>query len=464
LSDVTVPPSALDTVRSQKTILGHPAGLFVLFFTEMWERFSYYGMRALLMLYMVDYLIKNWRAGQMSVIGFGPLEHGLQAVFGPLNIQPLASQVYGLYTALVYLTPIFGGMLADRILGQRKTVVIGGVIMAIGQFLLTSEALFLVGLAFLIVGNGCFKPNLATQVGSLYPPGDPRLDRAYSIYYMGVNLGAFFSPLVCGTLGQKVGWSYGFAAAGVGMICGLIFYLWGARFLAADHLTRAREAHTEKTPLTTQDWKVIGGLMVLVVLNAVFWAVYEQQGNTMQIFADRNADWHVFGWQMPSTWFQSFNPMFIFTLTPLLTGFWGWQSRRKTEPGSITKMAMGCTLLGLSFIPLLYITHGLGETQRISFLWLVAGTLILTIGELYLSPIGQSLVAKVAPPALISMLMGMWFLSNFIGNYFTGYLGTFYEKMSREAFFLMLGVLGLAAGLAIFALGRPLRSAVGRDS
>jgi len=464
LSDVTASPSALDTVRTQKTILGHPAGLFVLFFTETWERFSYYGMRALLMLYMVDYLIKNWRAGQMTVVGFGPLEHGLQAVFGPLNVQPLASQIYGMYTAFVYLTPIFGGMLADRVLGQRKTVVIGGILMAIGQFLLMSEAMFLLGLAFLIVGNGCFKPNLASQVGSLYPPGDPRLDRAYSIYYMGVNLGAFFAPLVCGTLGQKVGWGYGFGAAGVGMICGLIFYLWGARFLATDHLTRSREAHTEKTPLTAQDWKVIFGLMVLVVLNAVFWAVYEQQGNTMQIFADRNADWHVFGWQMPSTWFQSINPMFIFTLTPLLTTFWGWQSRHKKEPGSITKMAMGCTFLGLSFLPLLYITHGLGETQRISFLWLVACTLVLTIGELYLSPIGQSLVAKVSPPALISMLMGMWFLSNFIGNYFTGYLGTFYEKMSRESFFLMLGALGLTAGLAIFALGRPLRSAVGRHS
>jgi POT family proton-dependent oligopeptide transporter len=229
-------------------------------------------------------------------------------------------------------------------------------------------------------------------------------------------------------------------------------------------LTRAREAHREKTPFTARDRKVILALMVLVVVNAVFWGVYEQQGNTLQLFADRNADWHVFGWQMPSTWFQSVNPMFIFTLTPLLTMFWGRQSRRGTEPGSITKMAMGCTLLGVSFLPLLYIAHGLGETERISFLWLVGSTLVLTIGELYLSPIGQSLVAKVSPPGLVSTLMGMWFLSNFIGNYFTGYLGTFYEKMPRESFFLILGALGLAAGLAIFALGRPLRSAVGRDS
>jgi POT family proton-dependent oligopeptide transporter len=460
LSDITVTPSALDTVRTQKTLLGHPAGLFVLFFTETWERFSYYGMRALLVLYMVDYLIKGVRNGTLHVLGFGALD----TFYGNENIQPLSSHIYGLYTAFVYLTPIAGGFLADRVLGQRKTVVIGGILMAIGQFLLISEAMFFLGLAFLILGNGCFKPNLASQVGSLYPPGDPRLDRAYSIYYMGVNLGAFFAPLVCGTLGQKVGWGYGFGAAGVGMICGLLFYLWGGRFLPTDHLTRSREAHTEKKPLTAQDWKVIIALMVLVVVNAVFWGVYEQQGNTLQIFADRNADWHVFGWQMPSTWFQSINPMFIFTLTPLLTMFWGRQSRRGTEPGSITKMAMGCTLLGLSFLPLMYIAHGLGETERISFLWLVGSTLILTIGELYLSPIGQSLVAKVSPPGLVSTLMGMWFLSNFMGNYFTGYLGTFYEKMSRESFFLILGALGLAAGLAIFALGRPLRRAVGRRS
>jgi len=459
---LTPAPSAYDTIRTQKTLLGQPAGLFVLFFTEMWERFSYYGMRALLVLYMVDYLLKNVRAGTVHVLGYGPLERGIEAIFGPQNIQPMASQIYGIYTALVYLTPLLGGMIADRLLGQRKTVVIGAVLMAIGQFFLVAESMFLVGLFFLIVGNGCFKPNLATQVGGLYPPGDPRLDRAYSIYYMGVNLGAFFAPLVCGTLGQRLGWGYGFGAAGVGMVCGLIFYLWGQKFLAEDSLTRAKKINAEKVPLTSREWKVIVALMVLVVINALFWAVYEQQGNTLQIFADRNADWHVLGFEMPSTWFQSVNPMFIFALTPLLIPFWGWQSGRGKEPGSISKMALGCTMLGLSFLPLIYIAHGMGETERISFLWLVGSTLILTVGELYLSPIGQSLVAQVAPPSLVSMLMGMWFLSNFIGNYFTGYLGTFYEKMSREMFFVMLGGLGLIAGAAIFALGKPLRNAMGR--
>lgn len=464
MSDVTASPSALDTVRSHKTILGHPAGLFVLFFTEMWERFSYYGMRALLVLYMINYLIKNVQSGAIHVFGFQSLQRGLESVYGPLNIQPLASLIYGLYTAFVYFTPFFGGIIADRILGQRKTVVIGGILMAIGQFLLAADSMFLFGLVFLIIGNGCFKPNISTQVGSLYPPGDPRRDRAFTIFYMGINLGAFFSPLVCGTLGQIYGWSYGFTAAGIGMVCGLVFYLWGSRFLAQDHLTHAREAHAEKSPLTPKEWKGIVGLIVLAVLNIVFWGVYEQQGNTIQVFADKNTDWHIFGREMPSTWFQAINPMFIFVLTPFLNMFWSAQAARRKEPGSVTKMAVGCVLLGAGFLPLMYISRGLGETDRINFMWLVGSTLLYTIGELYLSPIGLSLVTKVAPARLVSMLMGMWYMSNFFGNYLTGYLGTFYEKMSHGSFFLLLAALGVAAGISIFALRTPIRNAVGRDS
>ena len=220
-------------------ILGHPAGLFVLFFTEMWERFSYYGMRALLVLYMTQHLITSIKAGTY-VFGFGALQSALEAVFGPLTIQPLASQIYGLYTGFVYFTPFFGGILADRVFGQRKTVVIGGLLMAIGHFLMAFEPMFLVALLFLILGNGCFKPNISTQVGSLYPPGDPRRDRAFTIFYMGLNLGAFFSPLVCGTLGQIYGWHYGFTAAGVGMMVGLVVYLLGQDYLAQDQLTRSQ--------------------------------------------------------------------------------------------------------------------------------------------------------------------------------------------------------------------------------
>ncbi len=451
-------------VRSEKTIFGHPAGLFVLFFTEMWERFSYYGMRTLLVLYMVDYLIKGAQNGSAHVIGFAGLQRTIEGVYGPLGIQPLASEIYGLYTGLVYLTPLFGGMLADRILGQRKTVVIGAVLMAIGHFLMAVESMFLVALLFLILGNGCFKPNISTQVGGLYPAGDPRLDRAYTIFYAGVNLGAFFSPLVCGTLGQVYGWHYGFAAAGVGMVFGLVLYLWGQKFLATDSLTRAKAAHTEKAPVTAAQWKAIGGLIVLALLNIVFWMVYEQGGNTMQLFADRNADWHVFGWELPSTWYQAINSMFIFTLTPLLNMLWAWQAMRKTEPSSVTKMAMGCVLLGLSFLPLIFVSRGLSDTARISFLWLVGSTFIYTLGEMYLSPIGLSLVVKISPPRMVSMLMGVWYLAISVGNYMAGHLGTYYEKMSHPSFFLMLLTFGVTAGIAIFALQRPLKNAVGHDT
>lgn len=448
------------TVRDHRTLLGHPAGLFVLFFTEMWERFSYYGMRALLVLYMVNFLIPGVRNGTLHVLGFGFFDN----LYGHENVQPLSSHMYGLYTGFVYFTPFFGGMLADRVLGQRKTVVIGGVLIAIGQFLLMSPALFIPGLLVLILGNGCFKPNISTQVGGLYPQGDPRRDRAFTIFYMGINLGAFFSPLICGTLGQVYGWQYGFGAAGVGMAGGLTVYLWGQRFLAQDQLSRAKEEHKDKAPLPANQWKAIVGLITLCVLNIVFWAVYEQQGNTIQLFADRNTDWHIFGFEMPSTWFQAFNPMYIFLLTPFLNMFWSWQSARGKEPGSVIKMGMGCILLGLGFLPLMYVASYMGADQKISFLWLALSTLVYTMGELYLSPIGLSLVTKVAPTQIVSMMMGVWFLANAFANYLTGYLGTFYEKMSHESFFAMLAALAVAAGLAILALSRPLKNAVGHNN
>lgn len=452
--------AAVETIKDNREFLGHPVGLFVLFFTETWERFSYYGMRALLVLYMTKHLIVSVQGGSY-VFGFGVLKTALEGVFGPLAVQPLASQIYGIYTAFVYLTPFFGGLIADKLWGQRKTVVVGGVLMAIGHFLMAIESMFLLALLFLIVGNGCFKPNISTQVGSLYPQGDPRRDSAFTIFYMGVNLGAFFSPLVCGTLGQIYGWHYGFTAAGIGMIIGLLVYVWGQKFLAADQHMRDVATHHQKEPLTRAEWKAIGGLAVLCFLNIVFWGVYEQQGNTIQLFADQNTDWHVFGWEMPSTWFQALNPLFIFMLSPLLIMFWSWQGKK--QPSSVAKMAIGCVLLGLSFLVLMWVGGELQPEQRISFLWLVLCTLIYTVGELYLSPIGLSLVTKVAPVRLVGMMMGVWYLSSFFGNYLSGYLGMFYESMSKSSFFLMLTVLGVASGFAIFAVQKPLKRAIGHD-
>jgi POT family proton-dependent oligopeptide transporter len=457
------------TATHEESWFGHPKGLFILFFTEMWERFSYYGMRSLLVLYMVNHLFLQPDVGQ-RVLGYTALKAALEGVFGPLANQALSSQIYGLYTGLVYFTPFFGGLLADRILGQRKTVVIGGILMAIGHFLMAVESMFFPALMFLILGNGCFKPNISTQVGLLYPQGDSRRDRAFSIFYVGINLGAFLAPLVCGTLGQKVGWHYGFAAAGVGMMLGLVIYLMNQKYLATDVLEQSRLDQAaaksagrvkQKEPLTRQEWLRIGVIVVACIIVASFWAVYEQQGNVMQLWADQNTNWNFFGWTMPSTWYQSFNPFMIFLITPLLTSLWAMQSNKGQEPSSLTKMAIGCVLLGLGFVVMIVASTGMDPNAKRSVFWLVGSTLVFTIGELYLSPIGLSFVTKVAPAAMVSMMMGVWFLANFIGNYMTGYLGTYWEKIPHSQFFMLMTGIAITAGLILFIIGRPLNKIVG---
>ena len=484
------------------TWLGHPKGLFVLFLTEMWERFSYYGMRSLLVLYMVRYLFIQPDVGQ-RVLGFTALKHTLEHLLGPLGVQPLSSEIYGLYTGFVYFTPFIGGLLADRVLGQRRTVVVGAVLMAIGHFMMASERLFLPALLTLILGNGAFKPNISTQVGLLYPKGDPRRDRAFSIFYVGINLGAFFSPLVCGTLGQTVGWHWGFAAAGVGMVLGLIIYL-------ANQKRLAQESPSERPPakagpsavaitlyilgltlgiplvifaisslpplalkllavviaaaivtwlarLPRDERPRVVAICVACVIVAAFWAVYEQQGNTLQLWADANTRWpSLFGWRVPSTWYQAFNPFMIFAFTPLLTGLWARQSARGAEPSSLTKMAIGCVLLGLGFVVMIVASTGIAPTAKRSILWLVGSTVVYTFGELYLSPIGLSFVTKVSPARIVSMMMGVWFLANFIGNYMTGYLGTFWTRITHPQFFMLMTAIGVIAGLILFVIGRPL--------
>src|SRR5580704_16813941 len=331
-------------MASGDEFFGHPKGLAFLFTTEMWERFSYYGMRALLVLYMTKYVLLPGHAGE--VIGLAGLKNGLEAVFGPLDVQPLSSQIYGFYTALVYLTPIFGGLLADRVLGQRRTVVVGAMLMAIGHFLMAVEQLLLFALLALILGNGAFKPNISTQVGWLYPPGDHRRDRAYSIFYVGINVGAFLAPLVCGTLGEKAGWHYGFAAAGVGMLIGLAIYLYAMPLLPVDALTKAKAAHVERAPLTREEWRGIIAILILFVPTALFWATYEQAGNTIALWADANTDRTInllgLTAEIPTTWFQAFNPFMIFAFTPFVVALWTRQAARGSEPSTITKMSLGC--------------------------------------------------------------------------------------------------------------------------
>jgi POT family proton-dependent oligopeptide transporter len=439
-------------------LLGHPRGLTFLFATEMWERFSYYGMRALLVLYMVKYLLLPGNVE--GIVGFGALRAMLEFLSGPLDIQPLSSQIYGLYTGFVYLTPIFGGLLADRVWGQRRTVILGASLMALGHFMMAFEQLFLLALLTLILGNGAFKPNISTQVGGLYAPGDRRRDRAYSIFYVGINLGAFLAPLVCGTLGETIDWHYGFGAAGVGMLIGLGIYLYASPALPPDELTKAKASHREKRPLTGEEWRRVMALLVLFVPTTFFWATYEQQGNTIALwaddFTDRSINLLLWQGEIPTTWFQAFNPFMIFAFTPLAVALWARQARRGTEPSTITKMALGCFGVTLANIIMAVAAWTAGGSQA-SWLWLLAYFVVITLGELYLSPIGLSLVSKLAPAGILSMMMGLWLASSFTGNFIAGWLGSFWSGMDKANFFLMIAAVAAAAGAAIWALNRPLK-------
>src|SRR5262245_61820031 len=276
-------------VTTQKgDLFGHPRGLTFLFTTEMWERFSYYGMRAILVLYLTNYLLLPGPSDH--VLGYHAIKGFFESLLGhPLGVQPFSSLIYGNYTAFVYLTPFFGGLIADRFIGQRYSVIIGGVTMAIAEFVLMSPNLLFLGLLLLIIGNGFFKPNISTQVGNLYRSGDARIDRAYSIFYVGINVGAFFSPLVCGTLAEDPDWGYkwGFFAAGIGMAIGQLIYLFALRTLPKDRVERARAGADVKKPLSAGDWKAVVALVLLCIPTTLFWATYEQQGNTINLWAEQ---------------------------------------------------------------------------------------------------------------------------------------------------------------------------------
>ncbi len=444
---------------ARKELFGHPRALAFLFGTEAWERFSYYGMRALLILYLTKYLLLPGHSE--GVIGLATLKSGLESVFGLLDTQPFASLIFGLYTSLVYLTPIAGELVADRVLGQRRTVAIGAVLMAIGHFMMAFEPLLLFALLMLILGNGAFKPNISTQVGELYAEGDPRRDRAFSIFYFGINLGAMFSPQVCGLLGQELGWHYGFAAAGIGMLIGLAIYLRGLRELPPDELQKEKAAHTEHAPLTPMDWRAIAALLVLFVPNTLFWAAYEQQGNAtalwIDLYTDRTVDLRFWQVEIPAASFQSINPAMILLFTPFIVAWWGWLAARGREPSTVAKMAIGCFLLALSYLVMAAVAVHTGEAAKASSLWLFVHFAILTVGELYLSPVGLSLVSKVAPARVLSLMMGVWLATAFIGNFMAGWLGSYWSSMEKPAFFVMIAGVAAVAGLSIALLNKPLR-------
>jgi POT family proton-dependent oligopeptide transporter len=407
---------------------GHPKGLYLLFTVEMWERFSYYGMRALLVLYMTKFLMFNTES---------------------------ASKIYGYYTGLVYMTPMIGGYLADRYLGHRTCVLIGGLIMAIGHLVMAFPALpyFYTALGLLIIGNGLFKPNISTMVGALYGENDPRRDGGFTIFYMGINLGALFSPLVCGTLGEKVGWHYGFGAAGVGMLAGLAVYMWGAKKYLGDIGLKpviTKEEIANQKPLTKTEWQRIGVIFVLAFFVIFFWAAFEQAGSSMTLFADRETDRMIFGWEFPTSWFQSVNPLLIFICAPAFSSLWLKLAKMKKNPSTPMKFVIGLLLLTFGFVLMIGAASLYKQSGPVSMFWLLGAYMFHTLGELCLSPVGLSMVTKLAPAKFVSLLMGTWFLSNAASNLVGGLFAGNYDKMDHATFYLIPTV--TAGGSAILLL------------
>ena len=441
--------------------LGHPRGLSLLFLTEMWERFSFYGMRALLVLYMVKFLLPPEHS---QVIGMDSVRAVFERFSGPTSHQAFASEIYGFYTGLVYLTPLFGGWLADHKLGQRHAVIVGAILMAIGHLLMAFPPMTLIALVMLILGNGAFKPNISSQVGRLYASNDRRRDTAYAIFYVGINTGAFLSPLICGTLGEEYGWRYGFMAAGIGMMIALCCYLYAHPDLPPD---TSLKTDLMNTPLTMTERKAIITLILIYLPTTFFWAAFEQQGNTIALWANDNTNRYVnlLIWRgdIPVTWFQALNPLFVFVLSPLIIKFWSWQSDHGREPCVLSKMSIGCSLVARAYL-ILALAAWLSQGEKASAFWLLLYFVIITIGELYLSPLGLSLVSTLAPATMISTMMGFWFAASFIGNIGAGYLGTFWEAIDKPRFFLLIASVAAIGTLLILCLKHLINPYSAHDS
>ena len=427
---------------SSARISGHPKGLYLLFATEMWERMSYYGMRALLTLYMVAATERG---------GFG-------------WDRAFALKIYGAYTALVYLTPVAGGWLADNVLGQRRAVLIGGFIMMLGHFLMAvpGQVAFFAALSALIIGNGLFKPNISTMVGGLYEASDARRDGAFTIFYMGINLGAFLSPLVCGTLGEKLGWHWGFGSAGVGMGFGLLTFLAlnkkllgnvGLKPGAKPVQTAAEMAAAALSPLEKDR---IGVILTLTFFNIFFWAAFEQAGGLMNLYTDEKVDRVVGSFTIPTTWFQALNPLFILALAPFFSALWQKLGELKKDPSTPVKMAFGLLFLASGFVLMIGAAQQTAGAGKANMLWIIGAYFLHTVGELCLSPVGLSMVSRLAPASLTSLMRGVWFLSSFVATYLAGLIGGASEKLGEVQLFSAIVAATTLAGLVLFALGNAI--------
>src|SRR3954453_5783864 len=422
-----------------QTLRGQPAGLTTLFLTELWERFSYYGMRAILVLFMVA-----------------------PAVEGGLGFDTKgAASLYGTYTMAVYLLALPGGFVADRWLDPRRAVILGGVLMAAGQFLMAVHSLdfFYVGLTFIAVGTGLLKPNISAMVGRLYGPGDVRRDSGFSIYYMGINIGALLAPLVCGWIAESsaskglIGagggdparsWHYAFAAAGVGMLVGLAVFLSQSSRLPKTDVSAAekKKQAARAEVLTRGEWRRIGAITVLFAFTILFWAAYEQKGASLNLFAKRLVRTELFGWQFPASWLQSLTPCYVILLAPVFAKLWIRLGDR--QPPSPRKFALGLAAIGVAFC-ILTGASSLTGTGKISPLWLAGVYLFDVSGELCLSPVGLSPVTKLAPARFVGLMMGLWFFATSLGNKLAGYLSGFFVADDPGRLVRLYG--GIAAAL-----------------
>ncbi|EJC6736987.1 dipeptide/tripeptide permease [Vibrio vulnificus] len=435
---------------NQHQYFGHPRGLFLLFGTELWERFSYYAMRAILVLYLTDTTINGG-------LGWSTKD---------------ALDLYGTYTGLVYITPLIGGYLADNYLGQRRSILIGGALMAIGQFTLAlpADALglgslhtFYLGLALLIAGNGLFKPNISTMVGDLYQEGDNRRDGAFTIFYMGINLGALIAGVVSGSVTTEFGWKAGFVAAGIGMLISLVMQMALAQSWLGDigrepaaKRDLAIKKSAQKEALTKEEVDRIKVILVMSLFTIVFWAGFEQAGGLMNIYTQKYTDRMIGSFEIPAAWFQSLNPFFIITLAPVLAVLWVKLGKR--EPNSPVKFALAMFFLALGFLCMVgAVVEQSGDTSvKTSMLWLVGAFFFHTLGELCLSPIGLSLVTKLAPLRLASLMMGAWFGCNAIANYVAGYVGSHVGELGAMAIFSGIAVTATVSGVILLLFSNQL--------
>ncbi len=413
----------------RRTLFGHPPGLTVLFLTQMWAEFSYFGLQALLVYYMTERL------------GFS---------------QAKSSLIYGTYGAAAFFSPFFGGIIADRWLGRTRSVTLGGLLMMGGHFAMAVPSLLIPALALVAAGNGLFLPPLAVQVGSLYATDDPRRAHAFSAYYMGINLGGLLAPLICGTLGEYAGWHWGFAAAGFGMLVGLAIYRGFARLLPPEPLAAPQAQRDAAYALTPQDRANLRSLAAIIAVVVLFRIGYEQSGNVIALWVAHQTDRTVSTFTIPATWFQAINPLLIIALTPVLIAWWGRQERRRGTANLLSRMSAGCLVAGAAMLVMVAAAWRFTQTgQPVSALWVVAYFVLLTIGELMVIPVGLSLVSALAPARLAAMAMGAWYIAEFLGSLLAGIMGAYWGQIPATAFFgLGAGAVLLAAVVLVWMGGR----------